>query len=94
MHNRQLRTLVLAAAATAALAACGSGDHDRDAGTGTVIGADPVTSTDVPQSARDNVNGLLAYVTQLIGSMTNDTGEPVVIGNAVLPTSDTTEAAP
>jgi hypothetical protein len=50
----------------------------------------PATSA-VPALAQQSISGLIAYVNDVIASMTNDTGEPVVLGDAVLPTSETSE---
>jgi hypothetical protein len=97
MHKSQFKTVLLAAAAAAALAACGSGDRDPTVtpGTpGTPGGPGTPVSSGVPQSAQGSVSGLLAYVNQLIDTMTNSTAEPVVLGDATLPTSDTTEPTP
>lgn len=96
MHKLHSRALLLAAvlAATMALAACGGGD-DRTVGDAANPGGPAAqASSDVPRSAQDSVSGLLAYVGQLIDSMTNSTAEPVLIGNATLPTSETAEPAP
>jgi hypothetical protein len=47
----------------------------------------------VPASALQSVSGLLAYMNDLIANHTNETSQPVFLGDATLPTSDTTEAA-
>ena len=81
------RHALLALCASAALTACGGGGgggHDEAA---------PNRTSDVPASAQQSVSGLLAYVNDLIANKTNETSEPVFLGDATLPTSDTTEAA-
>lgn len=83
MKHLHLAASAVVLAAAALLMGCGSGGDD----------APPVArSTDVPSSAQDSVSGLLAYINELIG-MTSSTSEPVLVGDAVLPTSDTTEPA-
>ncbi len=83
MTRPNLRHLLLALCASLALAACGSSDNDD---------APPVArTTDVPASAQQSVGGLIAYINELIATMTNDTSEPILVGDATLPTSDTTE---
>ena len=83
MHTLHLRSAAVVLAASALLAACGSGSSD---------GTAQASSTDVPASAQSSVDGLIAYINQLIGQ-TSETTEPVVLGHAVLPTSDTTPPA-
>ncbi len=83
MHQHFLKA-VLVGVATTALVACGSNNNDSPSDPG------PVATTDVPGAALDSVSGLLAYINTLIGS-SSDTAEPVLVGTAVLPTSDTTE---
>ncbi len=73
----------LALGAALALAGCGGGSGKKAART-----------TDVPQSAQQSVGGLVAYINQLIATGTNDTSEPILVGDAVLPTDDTVEPSP
>ena len=88
MHTSDLRRLAAVIAVSALLGACGSsGGDDPVAAPGT---AAPGTAADLPASARESVTGLLAYVNELIGG-TSETGEPVRVGDADLPTSDSTE---
>ena len=79
------RTLWALGAACALLAACGGGDDGPVATNNTASG--------VPQSAQDSVSGLIAYLQDLIGNSTSDTGQPVSLEGATLPVSDTTEPA-
>ncbi len=72
----------LALGAALALAGCGGGSGKK------------ARTTDVPQSAQQSVGGLVAYINQLIATGTNDTSEPILVGDAVLPTDDTAEASP
>ena len=87
MLKLPLRTALLALCASAALAACGSSSSNDDA-------PPPVArTTDVPDSAQQSVTGLIAYLNDFIATMTNETGEPILVGNATLPTGDTIEAS-
>ena len=83
---KKIHGIVLTGAAALVLAACGSSDGDS-----TPV-PPPVASTDVPASATRDSAGLLAYLNQLIGA-SSDTGEPIVVGDAVLPLDDTTETS-
>ena len=88
MRKLQLRHVLAALAATTVMYGCGSSDSDNGPG-----GAAAPT-TDVPATAQSSVDGLISYMNELINTMTNNTSEPVLVGDAVLPTSDTTEAQP
>lgn len=88
MHKPFLRTVGMVTVAAALVSGCFGGGDDDNAGTT----PPPTATTDVPGSALDSVSGLLAYLTTLIGS-NSDAAEPVLVGTAVLPTSDTTEPA-
>ncbi len=91
MTTSRLKVLLAASVAVAALAGCGSSNDDG----GTVVApAPPAPTTDVPQSAQSSVEGLVAYLKSLIANNTNETGSPVLVGNAVLPTSETAEPSP
>lgn len=93
MHPPLLRSGLAAFALTLALAGCGSnGDGDDDGGSG---GSPPPAAggSDVPSSAQQSVAGLVAYLRERIGA-TSDTSEPVFLGNAVLPTDETSEPLP
>ncbi|MBG9388650.1 hypothetical protein [Caenimonas aquaedulcis] len=83
MHKLQLRSAAVVLAASALLAGCGGGGDDAPA---------TARTTDVPGSAQSSVDGLIAYLQELI-AQTSETTEPVLVGDAVLPTSDTTEPA-
>lgn len=84
-----LRTCALALVAVAALAGCGGGGGG---GRDTEVTVTP-RGTDVPESALQSVPGLIAYMKELIAG-TSETTEPVFVGNAVLPTDETSEPAP
>jgi hypothetical protein len=91
LNHVRIAALLLVAAGV--LSACGGGGDDTPPPT--TVTPPPVVTTpvsEVPASATSSVAGLFAYVSNLIASMTSDTASPVVLGNAVLPTSDTTEA--
>jgi ABC-type glycerol-3-phosphate transport system substrate-binding protein len=81
---KKLHGIALIGAAALLLAACGSSDN----GPATPAAA----ATDIPASAAQDSAGLLAFVNGQIGA-SSDTGEPIVIGDAVLPTDETTETS-
>jgi hypothetical protein len=83
-------TLVLAAMAamTAAMTLAGCGSSSGDGGG---IGA-PAQTTGVPDSAQRSASGLLAYMNQLIAG-TDETSEPVFLGDATLPADDATDSS-
>lgn len=87
MNQYHLRTAALALCAAALLTACGSGGDDNGGG-GTGF-ASPGSS--VPSSALSSIEGLNAYLKNLIASMTDETSEPVALGDITLPTSETSE---
>ena len=67
---------------TAAVAACGGG------GSGAAAPSAPTSLPGIPASALDSVDGLIAFMTQLIDTGTNDTSEPILLGESVLPVND------
>lgn len=72
-------------AAALLLAACGGG------GGGSPAPTEPVVSgTDIPTSATTSAAGAFSYVNSLAGSSDNTT-EPVVVGDVTLATSETDE---
>jgi hypothetical protein len=80
-------TVVLAVAA-ASLASCGGGDDPPPAP------ADPLVSgTDVPVSATTSADGAFNFVASVAANL-DDTGEPLVVGDAVLAVSETDEPKP
>ena len=87
MSDLKLRHALLALATAAALAGCGSSDNDDGAQ------GPPASNSDVPQAALASTDGLIAYVKELIATMTNETSEPVRLGDATLPVSETAEAS-
>ncbi len=86
----RLAALVLAAA----LSACGSGGGGEGGGGSSApppppnAGAGPF-SGGVPASALQSVNGLITFMDMLIATMTNDTSEPILLGESALPVDDT-----
>jgi len=66
----------------AALAGCGGSGGDDN----TLAAMTPTSG--VPQSAQQSVTGLVAFLEQLI-AQTSETSEPITLGDAVLPTSET-----
>jgi hypothetical protein len=75
------------AAMTAAMTLAGCGSSSGDSG-----GGAPAQASGVPDSAQRSMSGLLAYMNQLIAG-TDETGEPVFLGNATLPVDDATDTS-
>ena len=83
---KKMHGLILVCASALVLAACGSSSDSP---------ATPVTPTangDIPTTATTDSAGLLAFTNAQIGA-TSDTGEPILVGDAVLPVDDTTETS-
>lgn len=81
-YGRNAATLAIAGML---LAACGGGGGD-DGGP-----QDPaIAGSDVPTSATTSSAGALAFV-RSVAATSSDTAEPLVVGDAVLATSDTDE---
>lgn len=90
MLKFNLRTPLIVLALTAAVAACGSGgggSSDFGGGGGGLL--PPAATSDIPASALASVDGLIAFMNQLIDTGTNDTSEPIRLGDASLPVDDT-----
>ena len=81
--------LLIALVMTAGVAACGGGGGGGggDVGVGGGGGSAPVASSCgvIPASALASVDGLVAFMNQLINNCTNDTSEPILLGDAILP---------
>ncbi len=95
MNRTSLRAALLASCTAALLAGCGSGGDDDGGSTTTTTTTTTTTPSNtgsLPSSALSSVEGLIAYMKALIASNTDSTSEPVALGDAVLPTSNTTEA--
>jgi len=84
MVKLNIRTTCMALVMTAAVAACGGGG-----GSGAAAPSAPSSVSGIPASALDSVDGLIAFMTQLINTGTNDTSEPMLLGESVLPANDT-----
>lgn len=82
MVKLNIRTTCMALVMTAAVAACGGG------GSGAAAPSAPTSLSGIPASALDSVDGLIAFITQLIDTGTNDTSEPILLGESVLPVND------
>ena len=97
MYKFNVHTPLIALVMTVAVAGCGGGGGDLGAvGGGTVVGGSggtPVVTApetnSIPASALASVDGLIAFMNQLIDNGTNDTSEPIVLGDASLPVDDT-----
>ena len=86
MKNKLVLAALAAMTAAMALAGCGSSSGD-----GSGSGA-PAQTSGVPDSAQRSVSGLLAYMNQLIAG-TDETSEPVFLGDATLPADDATDTS-
>ena len=82
------RTHLSLAAGALLLAACGGGGGD-----GGTAPTEPVAGTQVPASATTSSAGAFTFVRDTGGSSDNS-AEPLVVGDAVLATSETDEPDP
>ena len=83
MVKLNLRTTCMALVMTAAVAACGGGG-----GSDAAAPSSPTSLSGIPASALASVDGLIAFMNQLIDTGTNDTSEPILLGESVLPVND------
>ena len=82
--NQRLGGALIIATAGLLLTACGGGG-----GGGETVSVNPnVLGTDVPLSATTSSAGALAFV-KMVAATSSDSASPLVIGDAVLATSDT-----
>jgi hypothetical protein len=92
MLNIKLSVAAVALAAAAALTACGGDDGGGFAGnngTGSNTGTGNGASGGIPASALASVDGLMAFMNDLIANRTDETSEPIDLGTSALPTDDT-----
>ena len=91
MFKFNLHTPLIVLVMTAAVAACGSGGGGADVGgrAGGAPGVAAPATSDIPASALASVDGLIAFMNQLIDTGTNETSEPIRLGDASLPVDDT-----
>ena len=87
MVKLNIRTTCMALLMTAAVAACGGGGGSDVAAPSSPT--PPALQSGIPASALDSVDGLIAVLNQLIDTGTNDTSEPILLGESVLPVTDT-----
>ena len=85
MVKLNIRTTCMALAMTAAVAACGGGGGG---GSDVAAPSSPTSPSGIPASALASVDGLIAFMNQLIDTGTNDTSEPILLGESVLPVND------
>ena len=88
---KKILALAALAAMTGAMTLAGCGSSSGDGG-GSGGGAAPTQTSAVPESAQRSVSGLLAYMNQLIAG-TDDSNEPVFLGDATLPVDDATDTS-
>lgn len=87
MNKTLLARTALAVSATALLlAACGGGGGGDD----TPVVTPSATGSQVPASATSSAAGAFGFVNGLAASK-DDSGEPLILGDAVLGTSETDE---
>ena len=90
LNGRVIASLL---AMTFYLAACGDGGSLPGAG-GPIAEVDPkISGTDVPTSATTSAAGAFTFVKTVVESSA-DAQEPLVLGDAVLATTDTEEPDP
>ena len=92
MNKFKIYTPLIALVMTAAVVGCGGGGGGDVGAVGGGAGGAPVVAPDpnsIPASALASVDGLIAFMNQLIDNGTNDTSEPIVLGDASLPVDDT-----
>ena len=86
MVKFNIRTTCMALVMTAAIAACGGGGGSDAAAPSSPTS--PTSLSGIPASALDSVDGLIAFMNQLRDTGTNDTSEPILLGESVLPVND------
>ena len=93
MNKFKIHTPLIALVMTAAVAGCGGGGGGDIGAEGGGSGGAPVVAApdpnSIPASALASVDGLIAFMNQLIDNGTSDTSEPRVLGDASLPVDDT-----
>ena len=93
MFRFNVQTILIALVMTAAVVGCGGGGGGDVGAVGDGAGGAPVVAApdpnSIPASALASVDGLIAFMNQLIDNGTNDTSEPIVLGDASLPVDDT-----
>ena len=81
-----VRTFMSLVGGAVFLAACGGGG-----GNGPVLPADPIArGSEVPLSATTSSAGAVAFV-KTVAATSDNSAEPIVVGDAMLATSDTDE---
>lgn len=77
---------------TAGVAACSGGSDSGGDGAGGV-GSGPASpapvASDIPASALTSADAFVAFMNQLVDTGTNDTSEPIAVGDAAVPVIDT-----
>lgn len=90
MRKPDLRTMALILGLCAGLGGCGGGGGGGEGG---AVAGTPTTPDDngvIPAAALQSVDGLIAHLRELL-QQASETAEPIALGNAVLPTSETSE---
>ena len=93
MNKFKIYKPLIALVMTAAVVGCGGGGGGDLGAVGGGAGGAPVVAApdpnSIPASTLASVDGLIAFMNQLIDNGTNDTSEPIVLGDASLPVDDT-----
>ena len=89
MKSTFARTPLSVAVTAMLLAACGGGNGNSNGNGDTAVAPSSVTNG-VPASATNSSAGAVAFVKSLAAA-SDDTAEPIVLGDAVLATSETEE---
>jgi len=84
--KRNLASTLALCSAVLVLSGCGGGNEDS--GNAGDNGGSGGGTTSLPTSATASVDSFIAYMKVLVGS-TDDTGNPVSLGDAAIPGSDT-----
>jgi hypothetical protein len=90
MERKQTWTLALLAVAGVLLAACGGGGGGGGGLGGITAPPATVGGSDVPVSATTSADGAFSFVAD-VAAQQDDAAEPLVLGDAVLATSETDE---
>ena len=91
MLNIKLSVAALAMVAAAALPACGGDSNDGGNSGSNGAGGSNGASGGIPASALASVDGLMAFMADLIANKTDETSEPIDLGTAELPVDDANE---
>jgi hypothetical protein len=84
---------LLALSASALLVACGSGNNSAAADSPPTVGVALVPGTDVPIDATQDASAATEFIRSVVAKGEANTDSPLVLGDAVLATSELAEPA-